>query len=87
MPCVKAYCRAGADVILVPAAFMPTTGKAHWEVLLRARAIETQCYVAAATQYGKHDHKRSSHGHAMIVDPWGTVAAECEEPVRACVRA
>jgi len=63
--------RAGADVILVPSAFMPTTGAAHWEVLLRARAIETQCYVGAAAQFGKHNDKRSSYGHALIVDPWG----------------
>lgn len=78
------YSRAGADLILVPAAFMPTTGKAHWEVLLRARAIETQCYIAAAAQYGKHDFKRSSFGHALIADPWGVVTAHCEEEVRAC---
>mmetsp|Transcript_30016 Transcript_30016/g.96269 ORF Transcript_30016/g.96269 Transcript_30016/m.96269 type:complete len:114 (+) Transcript_30016:610-951(+) len=52
---------------------MPTTGEAHWEVLLRARAIETQCYVAAAAQFGRHNEKRSSYGHALIVDPWGKV--------------
>jgi len=64
---------AGAHLILVPSAFMPTTGEAHWEVLLRARAIETQCYVAAAAQFGRHNEKRSSYGHALIVDPWGKV--------------
>jgi len=64
---------AGAQVMLVPSAFMPTTGKAHWEVLLRARAIENQCYVVAAAQFGKHNPKRASYGHAMIIDPWGEV--------------
>lgn len=64
---------AGAQVLLVPSAFMPTTGKAHWEVLLRARAIENQCYVVAAAQYGQHNPKRASYGHALIVDPWGEV--------------
>ena len=64
---------AGAHVLLVPSAFMPTTGRAHWEVLLRARAIETQCYVVAAAQYGQHNPKRASYGHALIVDPWGEI--------------
>ena len=64
---------AGAQILLVPSAFMPTTGKAHWEVLLRARAIENQCYVVAAAQYGQHNPKRASYGHALIVDPWGEV--------------
>lgn len=73
------YRRAGADVILVPAAFTLTTGKEHWEVLLRARAIETQCYVAAAAQRGRHNAKRESFGHAMIVDPWGSVVAQCHD--------
>jgi predicted amidohydrolase len=68
--------KAGADVILVPSAFMPGTGLAHWEVLLRARAIETQCYVGAAAQCGKHSDYRSSYGHAFVVDPWGTVLAD-----------
>ena len=73
------YRKMGAEVMLVPAAFTATTGKAHWEVLLRARAIETQTYVAAAAQYGKHNHKRHSHGDAMIIDPWGQVIARCGE--------
>jgi predicted amidohydrolase len=64
---------AGAQVLLVPSAFMPTTGRAHWEVLLRARAIENQCYVVAAAQYGQHNSKRASYGHALIVDPWGEI--------------
>jgi len=66
----------GADVLLAPSAFMPTTGAAHWEVLLRARAIETQCYVAAAAQWGTHNDKRASYGHALLVDPWGAVLAD-----------
>jgi predicted amidohydrolase len=67
----------GAEVLLIPAAFTETTGKAHWEVLLRARAIETQSYVVAAAQVGRHNEKRSTHGHAMIIDPWGTILAQC----------
>jgi nitrilase len=62
---------AGADIILVPAAFTHTTGEAHWEILLKARAIETQCYVLAANQCGWHDDKRRTWGHSMIVGPWG----------------
>jgi deaminated glutathione amidase len=62
-----------ADVLLIPSAFTPQTGEAHWEPLLRARAIETQCYVVAAAQAGAHSDSRSSHGHAMIIDPWGRV--------------
>ncbi|KAL8251843.1 hypothetical protein R6Q59_035536, partial [Mikania micrantha] len=65
----------GAQVLLIPAAFTKVTGEAHWEVLLRARAIETQCYVIAAAQGGKHREKRESFGdtHTLIIDPWGTV--------------
>ncbi|KAL2526135.1 Nitrilase-like protein 2 [Abeliophyllum distichum] len=62
-----------AQVLLVPAAFTTVTGQAHWEVLLRARAIETQCYVIAAAQAGKHSDERESYGDSMIIDPWGTV--------------
>ena len=68
-----------AQVLLIPAAFMETTGKAHWEILLRARAIETQSYVVAAAQCGRHNAKRKSYGHAMIVDPWGNIIAQCSE--------
>lgn len=63
------------DVILVPAAFTATTGKAHWETLLRARAIENQAYVVAAAQGGHHRNGRETHGHSMIIDPWGEVIA------------
>lgn len=68
---------AGAEILAVPAAFTVPTGCAHWEVLLRARAIEAQCYVAAAAQVGRHNEKRASWGHAMIIDPWGTILAQC----------
>ncbi|KAF3646551.1 Nitrilase -like protein 1 [Capsicum annuum] len=62
-----------AQVLLVPAAFTTVTGQAHWEILLRARAIETQCYVIAAAQAGKHNEKRESYGNTLIIDPWGTI--------------
>jgi predicted amidohydrolase len=55
-------------------------GKAHWEVLLRARAIECQCYVIAAAQAGVHNEKRESYGHALIIDPWGVVIGRLEDP-------
>ena len=67
-----------AQILLVPSAFTAYTGAAHWHVLLRARAIETQCYVLAAAQSGRHNSKRTSFGHSMIVDPWGQVIAELE---------
>jgi len=67
----------GAEILAVPSAFTATTGQDHWRVLLRARAIETQCWVMAPAQTGLHDDKglRHSYGHAMIVDPWGDVVA------------
>ena len=68
-----------AHIILVPAAFTLKTGRAHWHTLIRARAIETQSYVLAAAQVGQHTHRRASFGHAMIVDPWGTVLVEANE--------
>ena len=67
---------AGADVIAVPAAFTVPTGQAHWEVLLRARAIETGCYIVAAAQGGTHENGRSTYGHSMIVDPWGEIIVQ-----------
>jgi predicted amidohydrolase len=66
----------GARMLTVPAAFTLLTGKDHWHVLLRARAIENQCYVLAAAQYGRHNAKRVTYGHSLIVDPWGQVLAE-----------
>jgi predicted amidohydrolase len=61
------------DLIVVPAAFTETTGRAHWEILLRARAIENQCYVLAVGQGGRHENGRETHGNSMIIDPWGTI--------------
>lgn len=69
----------GAEILTYPSAFTYQTGAAHWEILLRARAIETQCYVIAAAQCGAHNKKRVSWGHAMVVDPWGTVITQCAE--------
>ncbi|XP_076618748.1 ntrilase and fragile histidine triad fusion protein NitFhit [Colletes latitarsis] len=69
----------GAQILTYPSAFTYQTGAAHWEIILRARAIETQCYVVAAAQTGTHNKKRVSWGHAMIIDPWGTVIAQCSE--------
>jgi len=67
------------DLILVPSAFTYTTGSAHWEVLLRARAIENQCYVLAPAQGGHHENGRRTWGHSMLVDPWGEIVAMHEE--------
>ena len=61
------------DVMFVPSAFTATTGRAHWEILLRARAIENQCYVVAPAQGGRHENGRETYGHTMIVDPWGKI--------------
>jgi predicted amidohydrolase len=68
--------RRGARVLAVPSAFTERTGKAHWEVLLRARAIENLAYVVAPAQVGTHAPGRASHGHALVVDPWGDVIAQ-----------
>lgn len=68
--------REGAEVLFVPAAFTAYTGKDHWQVLLQARAIENTCYVIAPAQTGNHYAMRYTHGHAMIVDPWGVVLAD-----------
>ena len=67
------------DLLSVPSAFTYTTGRAHWELLLRARAVENQCYVIAAAQGGLHENGRRTWGHSMIVDPWGEVLAVCPE--------
>ncbi len=63
----------GAELFTVPSAFTAVTGDAHWEVLLRARAIENLCYILASNQGGVHTNKRSTHGHSMIIEPWGTI--------------
>ena len=73
--------RAGAVMLSVPAAFTKTTGEAHWHVLLRARAIETGCYVFAPAQHGVHDGGYESYGHSLIIDPWGRVLADGGEGV------
>ncbi len=81
----RALAQAGADVLMVPAAFSPVTGAAHWEVLLRARAIETGCYVLAAAQTGSHPTStgktRGTHGHSMAVAPWGEVLVDAGDAV------
>jgi deaminated glutathione amidase len=69
----RALAEAGATLLAVPAAFTIPTGEAHWEVLLRARAIETGSYVIAAAQAGRHENGRSTYGNSMIIDPWGKV--------------
>jgi len=69
----RAMLDQGAEIIAVPSAFTAITGRAHWEVLLRARAIENLCYVIAAAQGGFHVNGRETHGHSMVVDPWGSV--------------
>jgi predicted amidohydrolase len=71
--------RRGARVVVVPSAFTLHTGKDHWHVLLRARAVEDQVYVLAAAQVGRANEKRVSYGHSLIVDPWGTVIAEASD--------
>jgi len=67
------------DMLALPAAFTETTGRAHWELLLRARAVENQCYVLAAAQGGRHPTGRMTHGNSMIVDPWGEVLARIDK--------
>ena len=67
------------DLLVVPAAFTYTTGQAHWELLLRARAVENQCYVLAAAQGGTHENGRRTWGHSLVVDPWGEVLARVDE--------
>ena len=71
----RALARQGASVIVVPSAWLAATGKMHWEVLLRARAIETGCYIVAPDQVGAHSGGRRTYGHSMIVDPWGAIVA------------
>lgn len=69
----------GAKVLFLPAAFTIPTGSDHWEVLLRARAIENQCYVVAAGQYGRHNKNRASYGRSMVIDPWGQVLVKAQD--------
>ena len=72
----RALAEAGAFFLTVPSAFTRKTGEAHWHVLLRARAIETGCFVFAAAQAGQHENKRETYGHSLIIAPWGEILAE-----------
>lgn len=72
----RALAKSGAKFIAVPAAFTVPTGEAHWHTLLRARAIETQCFVFAAAQCGQHEHGRTTYGHSLIISPWGEILAQ-----------
>ena len=81
----RALALAGAQVLCVPAAFTAYTGAAHWEALLRARAIENGCFVIAPDQVGEHLPGRACYGHSLIVDPWGEVLAELPDGVGICV--
>jgi nitrilase len=76
----RALAREGARVLAIPSAFTERTGRAHWELLLRARAVENLAFVFAPAQVGEHGPGRASWGHAMIVDPWGEVLAEVTTP-------
>ncbi|OGT33644.1 MAG: acyltransferase [Gammaproteobacteria bacterium RIFCSPHIGHO2_02_FULL_39_13] len=71
--------KRGAEIIVIPAAFTVPTGKAHWQLLARARAVDTFCYVIGAAQGGTHENGRQTYGHSLIVDPWGTIAAEAPQ--------
>lgn len=75
----RAQSEQGAELLLVPAAFSLHTGKDHWHVLLRARAIESQAFVLAAAQQGAHPGGRQTYGHSLVVDPWGTIIAEASD--------
>ncbi|MEE2694523.1 MAG: carbon-nitrogen hydrolase family protein [Pseudomonadota bacterium] len=75
----RSLAKAGACIISVPSAFTRTTGRAHWHVLLRARAIETGCFIVASAQCGRHYGKRWTYGHSLVVDPTGTILQEADE--------
>jgi predicted amidohydrolase len=74
----RALAQAGAVMIAGPAAFTKVTGEAHWHTLLKARAIESQCFVLAAAQGGRHEHGRDTYGHSLVISPWGEVLAEAD---------
>lgn len=74
----RAMAKQGAQIITIPAAFTVPTGQAHWEILLRARAIETGCFVLAAAQTGVHEGGRATYGHSMIIAPWGQILAQLQ---------
>ncbi len=75
----RSYSWQGANVLSVSSAFTVPTGKAHWHTLLRARAIENQCYVVASAQWGQHNEKLSTFGHSLVIDPWGEVIVDAGE--------
>ncbi len=75
----RSYSYQGANVLSISSAFTVPTGKAHWHTLLRARAIENQCYVVASAQWGQHNEKLSTFGHSLVVDPWGEVLVDAGE--------
>ncbi|NNG02672.1 MAG: carbon-nitrogen hydrolase family protein [Inquilinus sp.] len=77
----RALAQAGAEILSVPAAFTRQTGEAHWHLLLRARAVETGCFVVAPAQTGTHDRGRQTFGHSLIVAPWGEILADAGEDV------
>src|SRR5262249_267400 len=77
----------GMELLCVPAAFTRRTGQDHWELLLRARAVENQCYVVAANQVGEHVPGVGSYGHSLIVDPWGRILAEASGEVAGVILA
>jgi deaminated glutathione amidase len=78
----RALAQAGADFLSIPSAFTVPTGRAHWHVLMRARAIETGCFVFAPAQWGEHAEGRKTYGHSLIVDPWGEVLADGGEGIQ-----
>lgn len=73
------YRQKGAEILTYPAAFTVPTGKAHWHTLLRARAIENQCFVVAAAQWGTHNEKMQTYGHSLVIDPWGDILLDLAE--------
>lgn len=75
----RALAKAGAEILTCPAAFTRITGEAHWHVLLRARAIETGCFMLAPAQQGRHEDGRETYGHSLIIGPWGEILAEAED--------
>lgn len=77
----RALSNAGATLLTVPAAFTVPTGKAHWHLLLRARAVESACWVIAAAQSGNHEDGRATYGHSLVIDPWGEIVLDMGDPV------
>jgi predicted amidohydrolase len=74
----RALAKAGATMLAIPSSFTVPTGKAHWHLLMRARAVETGCFVLAAAQAGRHEVGRDTYGHSLVVAPWGEIIAEAD---------